>query len=329
MENNANSAPIVPVFAKTDAAICLVSSEQYSPFAAVTIASIVANAKDDRNYDLVVFSSDMTEDTQKRIRTLERKNVSIRIIDIMPFVKGLDFYTCCNVSANTYYRLLAPDIFAAYDKILYIDSDTVVNRDLGDLFALDLKDNYMAAALDTRAVSFVTRQNPLEEEIVHFKDQLGLKNIAKYYQGGVALYNLVKMREDFEPGFLIKEATTRNYRYMDQDLTNVLFEGKTLELPSNWNVMVSDHYGRVFEAEMSPEGVSAYAAARLDPWIVHYLTQMMPCVNEVTDMEEYFWKYARISPFYDELLGMLMKTEAEKYRREARARVESSLANLE
>lgn len=324
-----NRSPVKPVFAQTDVAICVVSSEEYAPFAAVTITSIVANSKPEKTYDIVVFSSDMANATQKRIRSLSRRNISIRVIDVLPFIQGLEFYTCAGISANTYYRLLAPDIFAAYDKILYIDSDTVVNRDLGDLFELELGDNFMAEARDSRALSFVTRKVPLEKEIHHFRNQLGLKDITRYYQGGVALYNLKKLRETYERGYLIKEATARQYEYMDQDLTNVLFEGKILELPMNWNVMVGDHHGRVFEAEMGrAEDVEEYAKARMEPWVVHYVTKMMPSVTEVTDLEEYFWRYARHSPFYGEILGMLAKTEMERYRREARARVESSLINM-
>lgn len=312
---------ISKVFPHTDAAVCIVTSEFYSPFASVVVASLAAHARDDRNYDVVMLSSDMTAETEAKFLSMARDNISIRIIDVSSIVEGFDFYTCSGVNANTYYRLFAPDIFADYSKLLYLDSDIVINRDIADLYGVELGENYMAEVLETRAIAFCSGENPDLDAIHYLKDELGLKDISRYFQGGVALFNLELMRRDFPAPRLIEEAVRHRYRYMDQDLTNVMFEGRILELPNNWNVLVSDHYGHIFEETLPEPLKSNYFSARKDPWIVHYLTRMMPCSVTLPDLGEYFWKAARLSPLYDKLLEILIETEVAPQLSRTRARV--------
>ena len=297
------------VFAHTDAAVCIVSSELYSPFASVVVASIKANAKADLNYDLVILSSDMTEATKAKFLTMAAANFSIRIIDVTKMVSGFDFYTCSGINANTYYRLFAPEIFTGYDKLLYLDSDIAVNHDVAELYQVELGDNYLAEVLETRAIAFCSGPNPKQEEIRHLKEELGLKDITRYFQGGVALFNLRLLRQDFPAPTLVEEALKHKFKYLDQDLTNVLFEDRILELDNRWNVLVADHYGHIFEETLSEPLKSRYFAARKDPWIVHYITRMMPCSVTLPDLGEYFWKYARLSPCYDQLVEMMIQTE--------------------
>ena len=53
-----------------------------------------------------------------------------------------------HVTKITYARVLIPDILSKIDKVIFIDSDTLVLQDLTTLYDIDLQDKYLAAVED-------------------------------------------------------------------------------------------------------------------------------------------------------------------------------------
>ena len=104
-------------------------------------------------------------------------------------------------------------LFPHLDRVLTIDYDTVVNENVSDLWDLDLTDYYMAAAL--------------EKELT---EQEG-----RYYNMGVAMLNLKKLREDKMDDKLIDALNTYIYRYKEQDCFNDILKGHIYTLPSDYN----------------------------------------------------------------------------------------------
>ena len=157
--------------------MCVISSDEYAPFAAVLVRSVIANISADKNYDIVILSDDMLQRNRLRIEAMADglDNVSVRVMDISDIIKDFHFYTWAHFTPNTYYRLLAPDLFKAYKKVLYLDSDIVVNHDVAELYATDLDGYMMAAAYDTHVAAYCTQNPPLEQREYNMKT-LGLKN---------------------------------------------------------------------------------------------------------------------------------------------------------
>ena len=137
---------------------------------------------------------------------------------------------CINISNQTYFPHDGPNyinvctymvlvraaytkIFPHLDRILSIDMDTIVNENISELWDLDLTDYYLAA---------------VEEK------QLSLIE-GSYFNMGVAMLNLKKIREDKKDDEMIKALNTYFYRYKEQDCFNEFFRGKTLILPSDYN----------------------------------------------------------------------------------------------
>lgn len=311
---------ISPVFGKDSVAVSLVSSEEYAPFAAVVVASILANATPEHTYDIVVLTNDMLWRTRKRIEAMGdgKENISIRVLDISKMIEGFSFYTWAHFTSNTYYRLLTPDVFTEYDKVVYLDSDIVVNHDLVELFETDLTGYYMAAAYDTHVISYCTRTPPLEQRAYNIKE-LGMENPEEYFQAGVSLFNLTALRRDFKPGYLIGQGMTHKLRWLDQDLVNKLFYGKILRLSGKWNVMVANRPENLDEYHL-PEGLRQdYFENRQIPYIVHYVGRAMPCYTVEPDLFEYFWHYARMTPFYEILIQRMAVDYADKRAQQLRA----------
>ena len=294
---------IPPAFAENNVAVTLVSSDEYAPFAAVVIQSIVANSNPQNNYDIVLLTDDMLMQNRWRIQQIasERKNISIRVLDISKMIKGFTFYTWAHFTKNTYYRLLVPDVFEKYDKVIYLDSDVIVNHDIAELFGTDVTGFYLGAAYDTHVVSYCTRNPPLEQREYNIKT-LKMTNPEEYFQAGVSIFNVKKIREDFGPEYLITQGRKNTLRWLDQDLLNMLFHGKIKHIHNKWNVMISNVPENNDEIFLPDELRKEYFEARKNPGIIHYVGRGMPCYTTKPDLYEYFWKYARQSIFYEILI---------------------------
>lgn len=304
---------IEPAFDKNNVAVTIVSSDEYAPFAGIVIASLITNSSEQNNYDIVVLTNDMY---QRNIWKLENmanchENVSIRILDISKLIESFSFYTWAHFTSNTYYRLLTPDVFVHYEKVIYLDSDIVVNHDIAELYATDITDYYIGCAYDTHVVSYCTRKPALEQREYNEK-KLGLKKPEEYFQAGVTIFNIKKIQEDFEEGYLLTQAIKHKLRWLDQDLLNMLFQGHIKRLPIKWNVMVSNLPDNLDEYFLPDDLKREYFDARKDPYIIHYVGRAIPCYTTTPDLYEYFWKYARKTVFYEILIQRICMDYSEK-----------------
>ena len=96
-------------------------------------------------------------------------------------------------SDAVYLRLKLPEILEDVDKILYIDSDTIVKRDLGELYGnYDISEYPLAATKEFIITQLLDDWEPadyLREEFPLFKE--------KYFNSGVLLLNLKWLRENY------------------------------------------------------------------------------------------------------------------------------------
>lgn len=106
------------------------------------------------------------------------------------------------------------------EKILYLDSDVLVNCDLANLFKVDLQTNVVGATIDLWAPSL----RKMKKYIGH-----------KYFNVGVLLIDLNQFTIDGNSlrkfNELFKKVT-----YGEQDLFNFFFKNKILEIPLSFNL---------------------------------------------------------------------------------------------
>lgn len=116
------------------------------------------------------------------------------------------------------YAKLFPDL----DKVLQLDVDTVIVDNIDELWDIDLTGKYFAA---------------VEEYISTYKPYG-----KKYYNIGVAMFNLDEIRsskiDDEMIGFLNRKRTP----YVDQDACNKLMISKTIDLPLRFNETIVTGY---------------------------------------------------------------------------------------
>lgn len=272
----------IPVFLTID--------EKYVPYLDVAIRSLIANSNNEDNYIINVLHEKLSEKQVKELQGLNdlKENVSVRLFDMKKSLeKGLEQITDREenklrrdyFTLSIYFRIFIPDIFKEYDKGIYIDSDVVVPGDIAEMYDVELGDNIIGACPDHSIEN-------IEKLRYYLVNSIGVK-ANEYINSGVLLMNLKKMRElHFSENFL---RLLNKYHFFcvapDQDYINAMCNGKIKYLGEEWDAMPNDA-----RKELK------------NPKLIHYNLFQKPWCYDNIQYEEYFWKYAKQSPYYDSIV---------------------------
>lgn len=232
--------------------VCLAADEGYATPLTVTLTSLLYHARRDDDLQIYILDGGLSNSTKDKISGLRAlKDFRIQFLEMdnevfknCPLTPGTPF------NIVSYYRMKIPSLLPEVDKILYLDSDTIVKRSLRKLFDTDI-DGYYGAAAKTQTCE----QNRM---------RLGLPENAVYFNSGVMVINCPKWREDHIEGKLFSFVETSPPEMLwnsDQDAINAVLFNKFILLEQNWNaetrtdITPSESYRRILE----------------NPYIIHYL----------------------------------------------------------
>lgn len=293
----ARAGAVAPAFDGPEVPVVLISSAQYLPHTRVAILSVLRNRDPGRAYDIVVLHNDMPRAGQEALVALAggMAGVSIRPLCVREYLDGgrLDVSGVPHTGVETFSRLLIPDLFCAFGRIVYLDSDLVACADVGRLYDTALPEGVCMAGVPDIDVIGQYCSEPLSGRY-YIHRVLGLEDVDRYLQTGVLLLDPRAMHALY-PGFgLLKLAAGARLKYADQDVLNIAFHRACRCIDMRWNV-VNDCGGfRLSQiVAHAPAALrQAYAAARSGPWIVHYSGFEKPWSHPDTDMADYYREYA-------------------------------------
>lgn len=280
---------VVPVF--------LTINSAYAPYAAAAIHSLVQHANPKRYYRVIILHDGLNLMNRWRLRNLVTRNVAVQFKKMSRslYLKAIvayctrrqkgagDFFS----SAVYYYRAFIPLMFPLLKKAIYIDSDTILRGDIGELFDTQLDDNAMAAMID-----------PKVTVIPEFRDYvdnaLGVPH-KKYVNSGVQVMNLRKMRKIHYLSTMINMIREFDADLVapDQDYLNVILQGQIKFLDPVWNAEPV--------RDLSYDVKLVHFNLFNKPW--HY--QNVPC-------EELFWDAAKGTGFLGDLRRQQAAFDAKK-----------------
>ena len=181
----------------------------------VAITSLVKNKNKDTNYNIYLIASNLSDYSIDKFYKYSSKSIAINIIksDSIKYKNYHQFDSkkpcCASISALLKFEL--PNLLPDLDKILYLDGDIIVKKDLSILYKTNLDDNYAAVVKDSGCIYYHSSES--------------IKNLKNYFNSGVMLLNLKKMREHNMPEKLLDaKRNSSDMSLMDQNIFNILFE---------------------------------------------------------------------------------------------------------
>lgn len=236
--------------------IVFCADDTYSQYIAVAIKSIAENHQS--RFVIVHFLTDYISDTNiRRIREVvdeyEHVEFEIHHVDDSP-LRTLKVSAGWPIQA--WYRLLIPEILDnSIKKVLYLDVDTLVVSDLGELFAANLEGVSVAGTVEASVFD------------KSYYKRIGIEYDEKYLCAGVLLMNLEFWREHNLTQKMIDWAKTHKTKMADQDTINYVCRDSKKVLPMRYGVVqfyfsIEDFYREPYLSEL--------ADCLERPAIIHY-----------------------------------------------------------
>lgn len=262
--------------------ILFASDDTFSSYLSVSIQSIIDNSSAKNHYNIFVFDNHISDKNKDLIKTMNTSNVEIIFIDAADLIsKCYHFISDARISVTTYLRLFAARILNI-DKVLYLDCDLIVLDDIAHLYQIDLGENVVGAVLDNGIYDWFTKPSYCEH-----MENLGMKNFKNYFNAGVLLMNLQKIREENLEEKFLKTAQKNTHCLMDQNVLNAVLENRVLYLNNRFNYQVCKdiyQYEEISDTDILNKVT-----------IIHYCGKDKP-LNTSTYHDAFFWKYALRTP---------------------------------
>jgi lipopolysaccharide biosynthesis glycosyltransferase len=264
--------------------IAFTINEAYVKYFVICLTSLLESAGDEELH-IYVINDDITEYSKRRI--LELQHIKNFVIDFVfvspPMLKDIKPPTRSDIHMNTSYRLLSASLMRNLEKVIFLDADLLPIKSLKELWTLNMHDYYMACVIDPVAS---------DQYYGDWIQRLELPN--KYVNTGVCVFNLSKWRQDNieEKIFALCDVYYDKLKFPEQDLLNIACSEKIKYLPLAWNAAPLLLY--TFPDEKK-EALS-------DPYIIHYAGERKPWTYPDAPYADLFWKYARKTSYYEELL---------------------------
>ena len=215
-----------------------------------------------------VFNDDLPSEWFLLMRN-RLKVIGSEIVNVKKTAHNLrDFHLPnANLSYAAFFRYFIADEVLE-DRVLYLDSDTIVNAKLDDLFYLDLQGYAIAAVQDFDQSGWLTTFN-----------------------SGVMVIDAKKWRENrLTQSLLELTAQHHEHVYGDQGILNMHFGDQWLHLDKEYNFMVG--LDQFLHLSGNEKWYQSNYYGNCEPKIIHYTTEFKPWTHlTLTRFRKLWWFY--------------------------------------
>ena len=275
------------VMKREQVTIVYATNDSYAPYMGVSIYSLISNTSRENYYKIYILQKNLSVHHKDRILSLKQENVDIEILDVSELMNGKSIPQIAYLSEEATYRILIGKMFSSFEKVLYIDCDTIVNKDVAELYKEDITEYILGVALDNLSDSLAERIRKVVDV-----------PLDKYFNSGMLLINIpLFLKHKIEDKCFQLLQSGVMYPTLDQDVLNITCKGLTKRIDGRWNAqwaMAIDSKSEYMRKEQIND--------LQDPYIIHYVSGCKPWGHPEFVAAEYFWNYARKTDFYEEIL---------------------------
>lgn len=300
----------MPAFTDNNIPVVFACSDVFIPHAAAAMQSLIEHSSASYNYDLIFLHTEISENNQRIMHTMVKSfsNISLRFYNIEAYVKPQKLRVHGQYRAEAFYRLLIPQLLYKYEKVIYLDSDLTILKNIAELFEIDIGNNLLGATIDLGMMTWWITDPQIKNYLENF---LHLKSPNFYIQSGVLVFNIYEFNKVFAAYELLELAEKNNYMYLDQDILSAKCQGRFYPLDINWDVLIYDQ--NFFEPlrSFSPSLYQKYQGSKKNPYIIHHAGIVKPWYSPEIEFGEAYWEYERKTPFYEITLWRIFNRDKE------------------
>jgi lipopolysaccharide biosynthesis glycosyltransferase len=266
----------------------------YAQHGGVSLISLFENNRDIEKINVYIIEDKLSEKNREKINAIVtgygHQIFFLNLYELTVELPPVSFYR------SSYGRLFLPKL-TNIDRILYIDSDTIINSSLKYLTDLNMSDCLLAGVQDT-----VNR---------YYLELIGLNINNRYINGGIMIINLRLWRKlgitERCIDFILKFKGSPPHN--DQGTVNYVCRNNIKIIPPNFNVM-NPMFAFPVSKIKKLFGVKAYYTqneindAVVNPIIIHYTDEFFNrpwFINCTHPLKDKYIKYFQQSPWKFEL----------------------------
>jgi lipopolysaccharide biosynthesis glycosyltransferase len=286
--------------------IALAADDNFFPHMGTLIVSILENRKKNRFFEFYVLDGGISHKNRMLLQqcVLSYKNTAINHINTKSALKK------CMVrkpfTQDSYSRLLLDTLLPNHEKVLYLDSDMIVEECISSLYDINVDSVSIAAVFDyimhyfCRIKTRSTKETGGIEARDYLMNCLDMGDAWKYYfQSGTLLFNLKKIREKKLFPQMIEKSKIYPYWYIDQDLLNQYLYDDVLLLDARWNVVNMPQ--KVIDG-LSFKMQNEIQQAMHQPSIIHFAGWTgKPWNNPEARFSDRYWEYLQKTPWLNQV----------------------------
>lgn len=203
----------------------------YSVWVGVAIQSIIESTNAPICFHVLHDETLNADNKKKLIQTAIQKGNRIRFHMLDQSMWETTREQMAGYTIGALFRVMLPTCLPEISKVIYLDADILVNRDIKELWDIDITDYCLAAVQDADVASGLVKPVVVKSGAVHPK---------RYFNSGVLYMNLDRIRQK---GNMCKMVL--NYLQQipesdlpDQDALNVIYGSQTQLVDQTWNSFV-------------------------------------------------------------------------------------------
>jgi lipopolysaccharide biosynthesis glycosyltransferase len=264
---------------------------------AASLSSAVEHLSDGHRLEVFVIDGGLGRTHRQRLmRSFAGRGCEVRWLT-PPHRKLSRLKVGGDITVATYFRLLIPELLGReISKVIYLDADVIVHRDLGGLWVTPFTGHPVLAVQD-QGVRYISGPYGLSNY-----RSLGIPEDAKYFNAGVLLLDLEKWRREHISDSVMQYIRdhSEHIRFHDQDGLNAVLWNRWGWLDPRWNQM--PQLLQVSRIEDSPFDRLTHERTVRDPYITHFASSDKP------------WRYGCRHPASADFLSALATTEYRTFR---------------